>query len=45
MKLIIFSFTLDIIILPVFDDDTGEIKAHPPPNVKTLKLIKFVYID
>lgn len=43
MKLIIFSFTLDIIILPVFDDDTGEIKA--PPHVKTLKLIKFVYID
>lgn len=31
-----------IIILPVFDDDTGEIK---PPHVKTLKLIKFVYID
>lgn len=29
-----------IIILPVFDDDTGEIKAPPPPNVKTLKLIK-----
>lgn len=32
MKLIIFSFTLDIIILPVFDDDTGEIKANPPPQ-------------
>lgn len=45
MKLIIFSFTLDIIILPVFDDDTGEIKARTPPHVKTLKLIKFVYID
>lgn len=44
MKLKIISFTLDIIILPVFDDDTGEIKA-PPPHVKTLKLIKFVYID
>lgn len=30
MKLKIISFNLDIIILPVFDDDTGEIKAHPP---------------